>query len=135
MLFLSGLIISWLIETKFNYLHKIARTDPGFACIRKISCSGLIPLPGSNHGWEKCRVEFFPPITWKRHSLVRFLVPCVWLITQSQDYLWCYIYMYIGMNAHFSSLILKKVGRENVICYENLYWFYFVFIEHIMTFL
>lgn len=32
-----------------------------------------------------------------------------------------YIYIHIGMNAHFSSLILKKVGRENVICYENLY--------------
>lgn len=29
--------------------------------------------------------------------------------------------LYFGMNAHFSSLILKKVGRENVICYENLY--------------
>lgn len=36
--------------------------------------------------------------------------------------LYIYIYMYIGMNAHFSSLILKKVGRENVICYENLYY-------------
>lgn len=32
-----------------------------------------------------------------------------------------YIYIHIGMNAHFSSLILKKVGRENVICYEYLH--------------
>lgn len=32
-----------------------------------------------------------------------------------------FLVLYFGMNVYFSLLILKKVGRENVICYENFY--------------
>lgn len=56
-----------------------------------------------------------------KKALTRTLFGTLCMANNAESGLPLVFYMYFGMNAHFSSLILKKVGRENVICYENLY--------------